>query len=311
MKQRINNSWALFFLAFTIFPMLLRGQQKEWENKLRHWGDCRVHAVAYDPTGNTFITGSFTGSVNFPTGILTSQGASDVFTAKYTPKGNLLWAKQAGGGNNEEAYAVTADRHGSVYITGYFSGFLNMDNLALDGSEQETNCFVIKYDNNGFIQWGVRSFGTADKYGKAITTDKEGNVLFAGAFKNEMLFETEDPNEKCEGAAEDEKEGKILKSKSASTIFIAKISSNGELMWLQQSNGKGIHEVSTIKTDEEQNCYVSGTFSDRCSFGNKKLKSRKGKSVFVTKYDSMGNVIWARQSTDTSNDIGIPKDIQK
>lgn len=286
-----------FYTLFFLIPLISFSQHEKWENKLIHSGKCKVLAVTKDPSGNTLITGSFTGSMTFYDKNFNSFGAKDIFTAKYTAKGNLLWAKQAGGSNDDESFAVTCDKNGNVYLTGYFSGFFNIDNIALDATESEKNCFVIKYDKDGFIQWGMRSFGVADKYGKAITTDQEGNVLFTGVFTKEMIFETEDPNEQCEVHSEDEKEGKVLKSKSPSNIFIAKTNANGELLWLQQSNGKGNNEASMIETDRESNCYIKGTFSQRCVFGNKKIKS-KNKSSFITKYDTTGNVIWAKESTD-------------
>lgn len=301
MKQLLNHIPILFLLF--LFPALSKGQHPNWESKLIHSGTCTVHSVISDPAGNTLITGSFTGSITFRSDNFVSYGARDIFTAKYTPKGNLLWAAHAGGSSDDEAYAITCDNNGNAYITGYFSGFLNMDNLALDASESEKNCFVIKYDKDGYIQWGIRSFGTADKYGKAITTDQKGNVLFTGVFKKEMLFENEDPNEQCESRSDNEREGKILKSKSPSNIFIAKASTNGELIWLEQSNGKGNNEASIIETDQESNCYIKGTFSDRCFFGNKKMKSKKGKSIFITKYDPGGNVVWAKPSADSSAGI--------
>lgn len=300
--------YSLILILF--FPLFSTAQHQEWENRLLHSGKCKVHAVTTDALGNTLITGSFTGSMTFRDMNFTSYGAKDIFTAKYTAKGNVLWAKQAGSNSDDEAYAITCDKNGNVYLTGYFSGFFNMDNLALDASDAEKNCFVLKYDPDGFIQWGMRSFGTSDKYGKAITTDQEGNVLFTGIFTNELLFENEDPNEQCEVRTKDEKEGKVLKSKSLSNIFIAKVNSKGELLWLQQSNGRGNNEATIIETDMQSNCYIKGTFSQRCVFGNKKVKS-KNKSSFVTKYDTTGNVIWAKQSTDLPAGIKHPAGIKE
>ena len=301
MKRLFIHSGIL--LSLSVLPATSHAQHQDWENKLIHSGTCKVHAVTTDAAGNTLITGSFKGSITFHETRFVSHGASDIFTAKYTAHGNLLWGQQAGSANDDEAYAITSDKNGNIYITGYFSGFFNMGNLALDATETEKNCFVLKYDKDGFIQWAVRSFGIADKSGKAITTDQEGNILFAGVFSKEMLFEYEDPNEKCETRTDEEREGKILKSKSPSNVFIAKMSSKGELIWFQQSNGKGSNDATAIESDSNSNCYVKGTFSNRCVFGNTKIKSKKGNSLFVTKYDPTGNVVWARPSGDSSSGI--------
>lgn len=297
MKKLMTPATCLFFTLTILCPLFSMAQFSEWEHKLLRTGKCKVHAVTSDRSGNTILTGSFSGSLAPHSGTYKTYGASDIFTAKYNSAGDLLWLKQAGGSNDEEAYAITCDKTGNIYITGYFSGFLNIDNLGLDASETEKNCFVIKYDKDGDVQWCMRSFGASDKYGKAITTDDDGNVFFTGIFKDEMLFENEDPNELCETRSDHDEEEVVLKSKSSSNIFIAKANSNGEMIWLQQSLGKGIHEATTIETDTENNCYLKGTFSDRCSFGRKKIKSRNGKRFFITKYDASGNVLWAKDQS--------------
>src|SRR4051812_8436234 len=59
-------------------------------------------AVAVDSHGDSVVAGLFSGTADFQPGSgvtnLTSVGQSDVFVAKYSPAGKLLWAKQFGGG---------------------------------------------------------------------------------------------------------------------------------------------------------------------------------------------------------------------
>ena len=49
--------------------------------------------MVMDNSGNSFVTGSYSGSINFGKFILTSNNlSSDVFVVKYDPDGNILWA---------------------------------------------------------------------------------------------------------------------------------------------------------------------------------------------------------------------------
>jgi hypothetical protein len=58
-------------------------------------GDDRASAARVDAQGNIFITGTFTGVVDFGGTVLTSSANSlDVFVAKYSPNcGPLVWVR--------------------------------------------------------------------------------------------------------------------------------------------------------------------------------------------------------------------------
>lgn len=75
-----------------------------------------------DANGNIFITGYYQGSTTFGTApAITSNGAFDIFAAKYDSSGNCKWASGAGGSNGDYGYAIKA-KSGKVYIAGSFSG---------------------------------------------------------------------------------------------------------------------------------------------------------------------------------------------
>jgi hypothetical protein len=82
--------------------------------------------IAADPSGNTYVAGSFHGTVPFGPFTLTSvsNGHQDAFVAKLDPSGNVTWVSQFGisGTGGGTAYGVTVDGSGNVYATGYFSG---------------------------------------------------------------------------------------------------------------------------------------------------------------------------------------------
>ncbi len=57
----------------------------EWVRALHNTGDLKASAVAIDESNNIYVTGSFTGSVDFGNGPVTSQGGSDAFIVKLSP----------------------------------------------------------------------------------------------------------------------------------------------------------------------------------------------------------------------------------
>src|SRR5262249_23092536 len=58
--------------------------------------------VTTDRTGNMFVAGFFTGTVNFGGGSITSSG-TDIFLAKFSPTGQYLWAIHTGNGGSNSA----------------------------------------------------------------------------------------------------------------------------------------------------------------------------------------------------------------
>src|SRR5207248_3090451 len=70
-------------------------------------------AVAADAAGNVYVTGTFGGTVNFDPGAgtfnLTSAGFDDVFVAKYTSAGALVWAGDIGGAGTDRSWGLALD----------------------------------------------------------------------------------------------------------------------------------------------------------------------------------------------------------
>ena len=49
---------------------------------------------------------------------LTSDGDRDIFSAKYTADGDLVWAKRAGGADRDGGRDIAVDGSGNAYVTG-------------------------------------------------------------------------------------------------------------------------------------------------------------------------------------------------
>ncbi|HEX6426137.1 MAG TPA: SBBP repeat-containing protein, partial [Niastella sp.] len=118
------------------------------------------YSLAVDASGNSYITGQFTGTVDFDPGSgtqnLTTTGNADIFLAKYDASGNYMWAQQIGATNNDIGYALAVDASGNSYITGYFNGTVDFDPGA--GTQDlistgNADIFLAKYDASGNYVW--------------------------------------------------------------------------------------------------------------------------------------------------------------
>ena len=77
-------------------------------------------SVATDATGNIYVTGKVTGTVDFDPGAgsaqLTGGTDGDAFVAKYTVAGSLVWARTFSGGGGENSNTIAVDTIGNVYV---------------------------------------------------------------------------------------------------------------------------------------------------------------------------------------------------
>jgi hypothetical protein len=131
------------------------------------------------PEGSMAVTGSFVDKTKFGNKALVAAGSYDIFVAKYTPDGALLWLKQGGGNEFDMANVIRCDTVGNIYVTGYITGLAFFGDYILL-SKGQRNVFTIKYDPNGEIVW-LRAEG-ADLYYE--TNPKKRSKIMARIVKN-------------------------------------------------------------------------------------------------------------------------------
>jgi hypothetical protein len=127
--------------------------------------------IACDATGNIFVTGWCSGSID---GITTNLGNGDNFLAKYNSNGQQLWLKQWGTVNKDTGYSLATDAAGNVYVSGYSTGPLYGPPLG------ERDVFLAKFDGAGNELWGKKIGTTGHDQGWGAVTDAAGNVYVAG-----------------------------------------------------------------------------------------------------------------------------------
>lgn len=247
------------------------------------------HAIALDPAGNAFVTGTFNGTATFGATTLTSAGLSDIFVAKYDPNGQLLWARRAGGAGYDNGAGIAVDAAGNCHITGSFEGVATFGTATLINSSPASysDVFVAKYDSAGNLVW-ARGTGTdfsADT-GTAIAVDSLGNVLITGRSVQDTFG--------------------VAALNNLGRIFVAKYDSAGNPVWARKSGSfsGGTYDTGTgIGADAAGNVYVTGTFlSPVADFGGVLLTNLGFGDSFLSKYDPAGTLQWVRQAGGAGDD---------
>ena len=230
-----------------------------WIKQFGSANDDDSYGIITDNNDNTYVTGSTKNSL----------GTYDVFIAKYNTSGTQAWIKQFGTSSDEEAYKITADSSGNIYVTGYTNGSLpGFTNLG--GSD----AFVAKYNSSGTQLW-LKQFGfSSNDNAKGISTDNSGNVYITG-YTDGIV-----PN--------------------SSDAFIAKYNTSGTQLWLKEFGSSGSDYGKGVSTDSSGNAYVVG-YTNGSLGGN---ISAGLSDVFITKYNASGTQIWTKQIGSSVDDYG-------
>jgi len=258
-----------------------------WATKAGGMGGDLCQGIAVDASGNSYVTGGFEGTAIFGSTTLESGGSQDIFVAKLDNRGNWLWAKKAGGTDSDYGYGIAVDASGNSYVTGYFKGSATFGSTTLTNNGF-ANIFIAKLDSSGNWLWaknaGYSGCGTS---GNGIAVDASGNIYVTGYFADSAIF----------GST-------TLTSNGDSDIFIAKLDSSGNWLWVKKAGGTGYDGGIGIAVDASGNSYVNGDFSGTVTFGSTTLTSKGKSDIFVAKLDSSGNWLWAKKAGGKGYDKG-------
>jgi hypothetical protein len=143
--------------------------------------------LALDPSGQVTIAGSFEnkGSISFGQGDdHVSLGEADVYVARFTNDGKLVWAKSFGGERVDVANDVVVDSAGNAVVTGWFEGTADFGKGTMTSKGgNNKDVFVVKLDTKGATIWET-SFGDKDHdQGRALALDDKSNIVVSGLYR--------------------------------------------------------------------------------------------------------------------------------
>ena len=239
---------------------------KIWLEQLGTAGDDKSYGVATDGSGNIYISGGTTGSLEG-----SNKGDYDAWVAKYNSDGKQQWLKQLGTSGEDSSWGIAASESGDVYITGRTTG-------ALAGDAQGFDAWVAKYDSEGNQKWIQQLSSSGQDYSYGVAVDSSGNVYLTGRTTGSL-----------------EEEGRNAGSFDA---WIAKYDSEGNKQWVKQVGGLKNDFAFAIALDSSSNAYISG-----CTQGDLEGSNQGGWDAWVAKYDSNGNQQWIEQLGSSGQDF--------
>lgn len=216
----------------------------------------------------------------------------------------LKWARQFAGIstlNYSRGWGIETDANGNVYSVGGFTGTVDFDpgpgvfNL----TPISTDVYISKLDSAGKFLWAKQITGSFGTLSRSLTLDKDNNIYVTGTFQATVDFDL------GPGVFN-------LTAISSADIFILKLTSNGDLVWVKQIGEPSTNsDTYSTTTDSFGNVYFTGNYNGSMDFdpgpGVFTLTSNPGffRDFFICKIDATGNFVWATSIGGVQADFAL------
>ncbi|MFY0687344.1 MAG: cadherin domain-containing protein [Cyclobacteriaceae bacterium] len=257
------------------------------------WGESFHHGissltaagdVAFDETGNVYVSGAFKGVISFDGNSLGSPGEGFAsYYAKYTPDGTYSYSRSIADANESLVFQNLVTTSDSVYLFGY---------------EQETKASYIRsYHHDG-------TFGTFQSILGAHVTSKEmvlgpdDELIISGHFTDGSLTFGSDDSEVSgdDGFGQD--------------AFVASFSDihTDEFGLFFQSKG-GNYFWADVDLGPDNKTYVVGQLSGQVEFDDQPYESGGDDDILVGCFSADGSLDWIKRFGQSGNQRGLKLEV--
>jgi len=186
-----------------------------------------------------------------------------------------------GNGNNEYVHQVEIDSKGNKYILGVFTDSVDViPGTQVLTTPNENFSFLAKLNENNNLEW-VQLLETSGNNWKLKLNSNDELILAYSLTSNVVINDS-----------------LVVSSAGYSDIAVLKFSHQGNLLWCNRMGGTWFEDLIDVQLDHNDNIYINGNFRypfDADPSANELILDGAGLySVFVEKFDSNGNMLWAK-----------------
>ena len=271
-----------------------------WIATLGGTGSEYGYGVAYDSSGNVYITG-YTNSAG--------AGGNELLIAKYNSSGTIQWQRTLGTGtayrHDDSGKMIAVDSSGNVYVNGITNFTGGYDSM-----------MIAKYNSSGTLQW-QKTFGDSNtqERGHGITVDSSGNVFVcgettkgvngalvaklnsSGTLQWQRTLDASLFYEVVVDSSDNVYVGGYTAISSYTNYLVAKYNNSGTLQWQRTIGGSNASDNGrSITIDSSDNVYIGG------------VSTAGGVGVYdsiLVKYNSSGTYQWQKALGTSGTQINI------
>lgn len=294
----MKNKRISIFIILVLFILPVVHGQQAWQ-----WGKGfgnDVKDIAVDNHGNSYVVWQLENNYTIDGHTINGFGNTDLAITSFKCDGTYRWTQIAGTDSYDGALTVGVDSMGGVYLLGGVAS-AGTDSIYIGNdtviAPTIKDVMLIKYDTSGNFKWvrmpqpdTLTSVNTAGVFSMDVTADGVCNIiatLSPGSYGGGALIATY-PRE--------------ANNNKGSSIYDLKYDRNGNCIG-------GTHfDMSYVGTSTAsfkfkrdpltKNYYFSGSIengTDTIKLGNTRIT----KSMYLSCFDSIGNVKWIQQNEDT------------
>ena len=251
----------------------------------------RLSNLALDPSGNVFVVGEVSGTLDLGGGVTLATPPSRTlgFVAKLNPDGDPLWGRVHGETNEETPWAqvflheAEPDGAGGVVVTGGVIGDGSVD--LGNGSIGADRSFVASLDGDGVARWSHDLPFWDVGLGGGLATNAAGDIAFAGWFQ--LGFE-------LDGHA-------LVPVDWSTNAYVAKLAPDGSAAWVEHVWGVSDPRIYDLAVTPGGNVIMAGGASEGGGLhigGTRWEIPQQSQAMFVARLGiTTGSTIWARIAT--------------
>jgi len=300
-----------------------------WAWDRTYAGSLSFRSITTDGSGNIYVTGSFSGSVDFGAGVRSSAGETDLYVMSLTPDGSPRWVEAFGGSLGEQGSDIAIDSSGNLYVIGLVKGSVDFGG-GPRVLPRGWHAFVLSLSSEGTYRWdrSYEALGSTDPADRSIAVSAtgevacmartEGPVDFGDGLRDSMgtgIWSLDSDGGHRWDRTFDSAAGKDLAIADDGSVivvgvllgsvdfgggartgpnkgFVLRLTTSGTYDWDRVVSGRV--DLQSVALDGEWNIYAAGDSLLAVDFGGGVRENEFFRDVFVWSLDPEGNYRWDR-----------------
>ncbi len=252
--------------------------------------------LSTSPSGGVIFAGKFSGTIDADPSegvrrLTAPEGGQDLFFVELDSNGNLRRASNFGSSfiGKISVEVDTLDNTYFAYET--YNKARQMDSY--DTTRNISDIHINKFSPSGELVWSKSLVGVNSSLGASLYIDDSTNIYVAGTFIGRVDFDPSD------GVKRLGSKGFNI-SNSNRDIFILKLNSDGDFVWVRDIGSVGFWNqgLNDIDIDKSGNIFVTGFFQRTVDFDpspqTQTITSNGLRDIYLQKLDAEGNLKWVK-----------------
>ncbi|SFB79707.1 T9SS type A sorting domain-containing protein [Kaistella jeonii] len=263
------------FLLFTLISSFLTIAQTapsiQWQKSLGGSFVDQANCVRQTIDGGYIIAGYSNSTNGDVTG---NHGGFDYWIVKINSSGIIQWQKSLGGSGSDFATSIDQTIDGGYIVAG--------DSSSIDGnvsghhgaSTSSEDCWIVKLDSEGNIQWEKSLGGNSSDYAKSIKQTTDGGYIFAGHSVST--------------------DGDVSGNHGGYDYWIVKLDDRGNIQWQKSLGGTKDDYARSVQQTADSGYVIAGSSFSNDGDVSGHHGSTNREDYWVIKLDNSGSIQWQK-----------------